>query len=355
MTETYHAKPYIVSDTEGTTAMTNDVLRLAAELMAIDSTSGQEGELMAHVSLMLESRGWRVTRIPVTPGRMNVFATCVREPLVTLSTHLDTVPPYIPPRIVNDTLWGRGACDAKGIAAAMILAAEQLRERHCPVALLFVVGEELSHDGAHAANEQPGTSRVLIDGEPTELKLGLGTKGAMRAIIRTTGVAAHSAYPELGDSAITKLVALLHELPSLALPHDDLLGATTINVGQIAGGVADNVIAPNAEARIMVRLVSDADEVWRMLEVWLAGRATIERGSMVPAMRLSSLPGFETTIAAFATDVPALTRWGKAYLYGPGSIHVAHTAQERVTRAELLEAVSGYVKLAEAALATDRP
>jgi acetylornithine deacetylase len=279
----------------------------------------------------------------------------VREPLVTLSTHLDTVPPYIPPRIVNDTLWGRGACDAKGIAAAMILAAEQLRERHCPVALLFVVGEELSHDGAHAANEQPGTSRVLIDGEPTELKLGLGTKGAMRAIIRTTGVAAHSAYPELGDSAITKLVALLHELPSLALPHDDLLGATTINVGQIAGGVADNVIAPNAEARIMVRLVSDADEVWRMLEVWLAGRATIERGSMVPAMRLSSLPGFETTIAAFATDVPALTRWGKAYLYGPGSIHVAHTAQERVTRAELLEAVSGYVKLAEAALATDRP
>jgi acetylornithine deacetylase len=335
--------------------MTNDVLRLAAELMAIDSTSGQEGELMAHVSLLLESRGWRVTRIPVTPGRMNIFATCVREPLVTLSTHLDTVPPYIPPRIVNDTLWGRGACDAKGIAAAMILAAEQLRERHCPVALLFVVGEELSHDGAHAANEQPGTSRVLIDGEPTELKLGLGTKGAMRAIIRTTGVAAHSAYPELGDSAITKLVALLHELPSLALPHDDLLGATTINVGQIVGGVADNVIAPNAEARIMVRLVSDADEVWRMLELWLAGRATIERGSMVPAMRLSSLPGFETTIAAFATDVPALTRWGKAYLYGPGSIHVAHTAQERVTRAELLEAVSGYVKLAEAALATDRP
>jgi acetylornithine deacetylase len=187
------------------------------------------------------------------------------------------------------------------------------------------------------------------------LKLGLGTKGAMRAIIRTTGVAAHSAYPELGDSAITKLVALLHELPSLALPHDDLLGATTINVGQIVGGVADNVIAPNAEARIMVRLVSDADEVWRMLELWLAGRATIERGSMVPAMRLSSLPGFETTIAAFATDLPALTRWGKAYLYGPGSIHVAHTAQERVTRAELLEAVSGYVKLAEAALATDRP
>jgi acetylornithine deacetylase len=334
--------------------MTNDVLRLAAELMAIDSTSGREGELMAHVCLMLESRGWRVNRIPVTPGRMNIFATCVHEPLVTLSTHLDTVPPFIPPRIVDDTLWGRGACDAKGIAAAMILAAEQLRERDCPVALLFVVGEELSHDGAHAANEQPGTNRVLIDGEPTELKLGLGTKGAMRAIVRTTGVAAHSAYPQLGDSAITKLVALLHDLPSLELPYDDLLGATTINVGQIEGGIADNVIAPSAEARIMVRLVSDAEEVWRMLETWVAGRATLERGSLVPAMRLSSLPGFETTVVAFATDVPELTRWGTPYLYGPGSIHVAHTSEERITRAELLAAVDGYVRLAEAALAIDR-
>lgn len=334
--------------------MTNDVLRLAAELMAIDSTSGQEGELMAHVSLMLESRGWRVTRIPVTPGRMNVLATCVHEPLVTLSTHLDTVPPYLPPRIVEDTLWGRGACDAKGIAAAMILAAEHLRERDCPVALLFVVGEELSHDGAHAANERPGSSRVLIDGEPTGLKLGLGTKGALRAVIRTRGVAAHSAYPELGDSAITKLVTLLHEIPTLELPHDELLGATTINVGQLTGGIADNVIAPEAEARIMVRLVSDAEELWALLTKWIAGRATLERGSLVPAMRLNSVPGFETTIVAFATDVPELTRWGRPYLYGPGSIHVAHTAQEHVSRAELLAAVDGYVRLAEAALAIDR-
>lgn len=331
--------------------MTNDALRLAAELMAIDSTSGQEGELMAHVSLMLESRGWRVTRIPVSPGRMNVFATCVHAPLVTLSTHLDTVPPYIPPRIDGDTLWGRGSCDAKGIAAAMILAAEQLRERERPVALLFVVGEEVTHDGAHAANEKPGTSRVLIDGEPTEGKLALGTKGAMRATIRTSGVAAHSAYPELGDSAIAKLVTILNELPQLDLPHDELLGATTINVGYISGGVADNVIAPYAEARIMVRLVSDAEEMWRLLEKWVAGRATLERGSLVPAIRLGSVPGFETMVAAFATDIPALQRWGKPYLYGPGSIHVAHTTHECITRAELEAAVTGYVRLAEAALA----
>jgi acetylornithine deacetylase len=309
---------------------------------------------MAHVSLMLESRGWRVTRIPVTPGRMNVFATCVKAPIVTLSTHLDTVPPYIPPRIDGDTLWGRGSCDAKGIAAAMILAAEQLRERERPVALLFVVGEEVTHDGAHAANENPGTSRVIIDGEPTEGKLALGTKGAMRAIIRTSGIAAHSAYPELGDSAIAKLVTLLNELPHLELPHDELLGATTINVGQISGGVADNVVAPSAEARIMVRLVGDAGEMWKRLEKWVAGRATLERGSLVPAIRLGSVPGFETMVAAFATDIPALPRWGKAYLYGPGSIHVAHTSQERITRAELEAAVIGYVRLAESALANLR-
>jgi acetylornithine deacetylase len=330
--------------------VTSDVLRLTAELMAIDSTSGQEGELMAHVSLMLESRGWRVTRIPVTPGRMNVFATCVHAPLVTLSTHLDTVPPYIPPRFDGDTLWGRGSCDAKGIAAAMILAAEQLRERERPVALLFVVGEEVTHDGAHAANANAGTSRILIDGEPTELKLALGTKGAMRVTLRTSGIAAHSAYPELGDSAIAKLVTLLTELPNLELPHDDLLGATTINIGQISGGVADNVIAPSAEARIMIRLVSDAEEMWKLLEKWVAGRATLERGSLVPAVRLGSVPGFETMIAAFATDIPELTRWGTPYLYGPGTIHVAHTKDERVTRAELEAAVQGYVRLAEAAL-----
>ena len=331
--------------------MTSDVLRLTADLMAIDSTSGQEGELMAHVALMLESRGWRVKRIPVTPGRIDVFATCVHAPLVTLSTHLDTVPPYIPPRFDGDTLWGRGSCDAKGIAASMILAAEQLREREVPVALLFVVGEELTHDGAHAANASPSTSRVIINGEPTEGKLALGTKGALRVVLRTSGVAAHSAYPHLGDSAIAKLVTLLAELPHLELPHDELFGATTINVGQISGGIADNVVAPAADAHIMVRLVSDAEEMLVLLKKWIAGRATMERGSLVPAIRLGSVPGFETMVAAFATDIPELTRWGTPYLYGPGSIHVAHTKDERVTRAELEAAVAGYVKLAIAALA----
>jgi acetylornithine deacetylase len=233
----------------------------------------------------------------------------------------------------------------------MIFAAEELRARDVPVALLFVVGEEVTHDGAHEANAHPTTSRVLIDGEPTEGKLALGTKGAMRVVLRMSGVAAHSAYPELGRSAIAALVELLHELPSLVLPHDDVLGATTINVGMISGGVADNVLAPSAEARLMVRLVSDAEDVWALLERWVAGRAVLERGSLVPAMKLHTVPGFETSVVAFATDVPELTRWGTPYLYGPGSIHVAHTTEERITRAELLAAVEGYVRLAERALA----
>ncbi len=330
--------------------MTSDVLRLAADLMAIDSTSGQEGELMAYVHTLLVGRGWRCQRIPVTPGRVNLHAAVVHAPLVTLSTHLDTVPPYIAPRIDGDTLWGRGACDAKGIAAAMIVAAEQLRERNVPVALLFVVGEELSHDGAHAANATPTTSRILIDGEPTDGMLAVGTKGALRATLRTTGVAAHSAYPELGVSAIDALMELLRELRTLELPHDDLLGATTINVGTIAGGVADNVVAPWAEARIMVRLVSDAEELWARLERWVTGRATIERGAVMPAIRLGTVPGFATKVVAFATDIPALAKWGTPYLFGPGSIHVAHTAEERVTRGELTAAVGGYVLLAEKAL-----
>jgi acetylornithine deacetylase len=330
--------------------MAEDVLRLASELMAIDSTSGQEGELVAYVHALLEARGWRVRRIPVSPGRENLHATVAPEPLVTLSTHLDTVPPYIPPRVEGDTLWGRGACDAKGIAAAMILAAESLRERGVPVALLFVVGEELSHDGARAANTVPTTSRVLIGGEPTDGLLATGTKGAMRVVMRTTGVAAHSAYPELGRSAIDALVSLLHELRSLELPRDDVLGAATINVGAIAGGVADNVVAPAAEAWLMARLVTPASEMWALLERWVAGRATLERGATVPAIRLGTVPGFGTQVVAFATDVPALANWGTPYLFGPGSIHVAHTAEERVTRAELMAAVAGYVLLAEEAL-----
>jgi acetylornithine deacetylase len=279
-------------------------------------------------------------------------------PRVTLSTHLDTVPPFIAPRLTSDKLWGRGACDAKGIAAAMVCAAERLRERGLPVALLFVVGEEITHDGAHAANAFARESfggasrdaRVLINGEPTESTLAVGTKGAMRVTIRMTGKAAHSAYPQLGRSATRDLVHLLAELDAMELPRDELLGETTINIGSLSGGVADNVMAPEAEARLMIRLVTDADGVWQSMKHWVGDRGAVERGPMVPPIRLGVLPGFPTSVAAFATDIPELTNWGRPYLYGPGSIHVAHRDDEHVLIKELHHAVDGYERIVTAVL-----
>lgn len=326
-----------------------DVVSLAQQLMQIESTSGHEGEMMARVHALLEHRGWNVTRIPVSEGRFAVFARGDATSFVTLSTHLDTVPPYIPPRVDGDTLWGRGACDAKGIAASMICAADVLRADDVPVALLFVVGEEVSHDGAHASNEwivnSGFTSRAIVDGEPTEGILGRGTKGAMRVTVRTKGQPAHSAYPHLGHSAIDDLVGLLAQLPSLELPRDEVLGDTTVNIGSISGGVADNVVAPWAEARLMARIVSPAADVMRVFERWAAGRAELEQGVTVPAVKLGVVPGFETGVVAFATDIPALGNWGTPYLFGPGSIHVAHRDDEHVKMDELRAAVDAYARI----------
>ena len=332
--------------------MTSDPVALAIELMRRDSTSGAEGAVLAWAGRRLEDEGWHVTRIPVSEGRHDLLATVAdgAPPLVTLSTHLDTVPPYLPPRLDGDVLRGRGACDAKGIAAAMWCAADRLRAAGVPVALLFVVGEETTHDGASAANRVPTTSRVLVNGEPTESTLALGTKGALRVTVRCEGRAAHSAYPHLGRSATGDLVRLLAGLDDLELPSDPLLGETTIHIGRLEGGVADNVIAPWAEARLMARLVSPADEVLERLRRWAGDRATIEGGVSVPPVRLGALPGFPTSVAAYATDIPALDRWGTPYLFGPGSIHVAHTPDEHVVVAELVAAVDAYERIAREAL-----
>ena len=332
------------------TSRSLDVGALAAELMVIDSTSGREGAVIDHLERLLATRRWTTRRIPVTPGRDDILATSGHQPLATLSTHVDTVPPFIPPRLENGRLWGRGSCDAKGIAAAMICAAEELRSAGVPIALLFVVGEEVSHDGAHAANNVSTTSRVLVNGEPTESTLAVGTKGALRAVIRTTGVAAHSAYPDRGRSATLELVRLLAEIPTLDLPRDPILGETTINIGTLAGGVADNVTAPSAEARLMVRTVRPPGEMLAFLRQWVGDRATVDAGAAVPPVRLRTLPGFETSVVSFATDVPVLSHWGEPYLFGPGSVHVAHTDGEFVDLAELRAAVGSYVRLVEAAM-----
>ena len=333
---------------------TPDPVELAVALMSIDSTSGSEGAVIDFTASLLERDGWQVTRIPVTEGRTNLYAHDGGQPVVTLSTHLDTVPPYIPPRVEGETLWGRGACDAKGIAASMICAATRLRARGVAAGLLFVVGEEVSHDGAHAANGFATASRVLINGEPTEGRLATGTKGALRFTLRTRGRPAHSAYPELGESATAALVRLLAELESLPLPDDPVLGQTTINIGRLSGGVADNVMAPWAEARLMARLVTPAAELLELLTRWVGDRADLEPGITVPPVRLGTLPGFETGVVAFATDIPALANWGTPYLYGPGSIHHAHRDDEHIGLGELRAAVPAYERLVEGVLSSLR-
>ena len=333
----------------------SDVVELSTSLMAIDSTSGREGAVADWLDGHLKRDHWLTRRIPVTAGRDDLMAVWGDQPRVVLSTHLDTVPPFIPPRLDGDTLWGRGACDAKGIAAAMLCAAERLRAAGTPVALLFVVGEETTHDGAEAANRAPIGTTVLINGEPTESSLAVGTKGAMRFTLRTRGEAAHSAYPHLGRSAISELVRLLAELETLDLPADADLGATTINIGMVGGGVADNVLAPEAEARLMARLVTPAETLVARLTGWLKGRAEFTQGITVPLARLRTLPGFPTSVAAFATDIPKLAAWGTPYLFGPGSVHVAHRDDEHIGVPELRSAVDRYVEIATAALAQPAP
>jgi acetylornithine deacetylase len=328
----------------------DDPVALAVSLMEIDSTSGHESAVMAHVESLLAASGWTCARIQVSDGRFDVYATSSDDAVITLSTHLDTVPPFIPPRREGGRLWGRGACDAKGIAAAMICAAGQLRADGVGVGLLFVVGEETTHDGAAAANRHPTRSRILLNGEPTESTLALGTKGALRVSLRTSGEAAHSAYPHLGRSATSALVKLLSELDELALPSDELLGETTVNIGQLSGGVADNVVAPFAEARLMIRLVSEPADVLGRVRAWVGDRAEVVEGPVVPPVRLGSVAGFPTSVAAYATDIPKLGNWGTPYLFGPGSIHLAHRDDEHVDEAELRAAVGVYVRLATGAM-----
>lgn len=328
-----------------------DVVALAAELMAIESPSGDEGHAVDFVARWLVARGWNVTVQEVTKGRGNVWASRAGKG-VTFSTHLDTVPPFIRPSLDGDHLAGRGACDAKGIAAAMLVAADLLaRDGEERVDLLFVVGEERGSDGARAANHLPATSRFLVNGEPTESTLASGAKGSLRVYLRTTGIPAHSAYPELGRSAIEPMLDLLPTLRKLDLPRDPVLGDTTVNIGTLRGGTEANIIPDRAESEIMFRLVGDVDPIKRMVERWADGRAEIEYGSHIPAMRFHTITGFHSAPVAYTTDIPLLSRWGTPLLFGPGSIHVAHTPREFIDVRELRDAVDSYVRIARALLA----
>src|ERR1700687_334168 len=328
-----------------------DVVSLAAELLSIQSTTGSEGTTVDFVSRWLVGRGWNVTLQEVSRGRANIWASRSGGG-VTFSTHLDTVPPYVPPRLEGTKLFGRGASDAKGIAAAMLVAADRLvsgGEKR--VELLFVVGEEKGSDGARAANNLGTKSRFLINGEPHESKAASGGNGQLRATIRTRGREAHSAYPHLGQSAIEPMLELLPTLRKLPLPSDPVLGETTVNIGTIKGGTEANVIPAHAEAEIMFRLVSDVEPIKKMVLDWANGHADVEFGSYIPAQRFATVPGFETGPVAYTSDIPLLSNWGEPFLFGPGSIHVAHTPDEFIDVDELRASVDDYERLAKTLLA----
>lgn len=321
------------------------VFDLTRKLISIPSISGDEAEVANFLFGYLREAGFEAELQEAAAGRPNVYARH-GEPDVVLSTHIDTVPPYVEFSEDDRFIYGRGACDAKGIAAAMIKTAETLIEESVTnVGLLFVVGEEAGSPGARAANSIPNHSRFLINGEPTESKLALGSKGALRAVLKASGRAGHSAYPESGSSAVEKLLDVLAELRQVELPRDPVLGATTMNIGVINGGVAANVIPPDAQAELMFRVVRDVGSLKSLIEHAVAARAEIEFTFECDPVHTASLEGIESTVVAFTTDIPLLTNWGKPLLFGPGSILDAHTAGEKISKRELAAGVETYKQM----------
>jgi acetylornithine deacetylase len=335
-----------------------DLFKLTRTLIDIDSVTPNENEvgtyLLGYLSDLARLHGGAVERLEVAPQRFNVYARW-GDPIVTLSTHMDTVPPFISSWEDDTYIWGRGACDAKGIAVAMIGAAVRLLEAGTRnFGLLFVVGEERGSAGAMAAAKTPRGSRYLINGEPTENLLAVGAKGALRFEVIARGKLAHSAHPELGKSAIHALLDVLQDIRRIPLPHDTVLGACTLNVGTICGGRAPNVLADEARAEIMFRTIGDADPVREAVSAAVAGRAEACEVSHTPALQLSSFDGLPSTVVAFATDIPVLGgQWGKPFLIGPGSIHVAHTAEEHIAKKSLVEGVDIYAHMVRQLLAAE--
>ena len=327
-----------------------DVVSVTRGLVDIDSTTGREGDAVLWLATLLSGAGYEVVEQTVEGNRRNIYAAFGKAEVV-MSTHLDCVPPFFPSRVEDGRLYGRGACDAKGILAAQVAAAERLRARgERRVGLLFVVGEERGSDGAAMANATPAPgARFLINGEPTDNRLGTATRGVLRLRLRAVGRAAHSAVPEHGESAIDKLIDALVALRSIPLPSNPELGSTFYSVGLIEGGVAPNVISPHASAEVLFRTIGPAEDILRALRP-LDRLVTSEEILRVPQVTLHTVPGFPTAVFPFTTDVPFLNRWGAPLLFGPGSILVAHTSHEHLEIAELDRAVEGYEQLAAACL-----
>ncbi|HTB96003.1 MAG TPA: M20/M25/M40 family metallo-hydrolase [Terracidiphilus sp.] len=337
-----------------------DPIQFTHDLVDIESTTYNEGAVGDFLAEFLSGRGWEVEKTAVPQpldgnagvARWNVYGgPAGQAPDLVFSTHMDTVPPYIPFREDAEFMYGRGVSDAKGIIAAQVAAAERLRSDGYKVGVLFVSGEERDSAGAKVANEKPKGSRFLINGEPTDNRLALASKGALRVWVKATGKMAHSAYPELGDSAVHKLIKALDNLLAIELPVTEDVGPSTLNIGIVHGGHAPNVIADKAEAQLLIRLVGDSAPVRAAVLKAAEGLAEVDFTLEIPFVRLKAVEGLPTMIAKFTTDIPQLSNWGEPLLLGPGSIHVAHTPFEKLAKKELLEAVELYCKVGRQLLA----
>jgi acetylornithine deacetylase len=321
-----------------------DVIALTRQLVDIESITGHEAAVGEVLHQELTRLGYQTRKMAVEGDRFNLLATAAEEPhpAIVFSTHMDTVPPFIPSSEDEQRVHGRGSCDAKGIIAIQIAAAEKLRKDRIHVGLLFLVGEERDSQGAKKANEQPIGSRFLINGEPTENHLALASKGTLRLELTASGRMAHSAYPELGESAIDKLIQALTRLRAMPLPSTEGIGPCTLNIGLIEGGRAPNVIPDHARAHLLYRLVGPTEELKRQIVKTVGDLGKVEFYLEIPFLRFRAVDGLPTMVAAFTTDIPALTKWGEPLLVGPGSIHVAHTDGEYVEKKQLAEAVELY-------------
>ena len=326
-----------------------DVVAFTRQLVDIESITGNEALVGDVVHGELTRLGYQTSKLPVEGTRCNVYATSPQRPKPTIvfSTHMDTVPPFIPSSEDATRIYGRGSCDAKGIIAAQIAAAQRLREENVHVGLLFLVGEERNSLGAQVANQQSPGCKFLVNGEPTENRMASASKGTLRVNVIAEGRMAHSAYPELGESAIDKLLEALNRLRAMKLPDEEGIGPCTLNIGVIEGGRAPNVIPDKARAQLLYRLVGPTNELRREIERAVAGLAKVEFILEIPFLRLRTLDGLPTMVAAFTTDIPALTNWGEPLLIGPGSIHVAHTVGEYVEKQQLTDAVDLYCSIAK--------
>ncbi len=325
-----------------------DPFALTCKLIDIESVTGNEAKVGNAITDELAALGYVVERMAVEGDRFNVWATHPDQPRpeLVLSTHMDTVPPFIPSSETPERIYGRGSCDAKGIIVAQIAAAEKLKAEGIHVGLLFLVGEERDSQGAQTANQDPRGAKFLINGEPTENRIALASKGTLRVEVVATGRMAHSAYPELGESAIEKLLDALENVRKIKLPVHPKAGPSTMNIGLIEGGRAPNVIPDHATANLLIRLVGPTDELRRQITATVSGNAEANFILEIPFMELGTVPGVDTMIAAFTTDIPALTNWGKPVLIGPGSTHVAHTDGEYIEKKQLVEAVDLYARIA---------